>query len=69
MHLLTFLQLKQPGFFFRSSVVIVQGVFFNVFFLAYLVNPKICHRLVGYIEEEAVKTVLRQAELQCADWA
>jgi len=29
----------------------------TVFFLSYLINPKICHRLVGHIEEEAVKTV------------
>ncbi|GAB5029891.1 alternative oxidase [Nannochloropsis oceanica] len=56
MHLLTFMRLKQPGPFFRFSVLVVQGVFFNVFFLSYLINPKICHRLVGHIEEEAVKT-------------
>lgn len=35
----------------------IYSVFFNVFFSAYLINPKICHSLVGYIEEEAVKTV------------
>lgn len=57
MHLLTFLQLKKPGPLFRLAVVGVQGAFFTTFFLAYFVNPKICHRLVGYIEEEAVKTV------------
>ena len=28
----------------------------NSFFLAYIMNPKICHRFVGYLEEEAVKT-------------
>ena len=33
-----------------------QGVFSNGFFLAYLVAPKICHRFVGYLEEEAVHT-------------
>ena len=35
---------------------VCQGVFFNLFFLAYLVSPKICHNFVGYLEEEAVKT-------------
>lgn len=57
MHLLTFLQLKKPGPLFRLAVIGVQGAFFTTFFLAYFVNPRICHRLVGYIEEEAVKTV------------
>lgn len=55
--LLTFLRLKQPGPLFRTAVLVTQAAFFNVFFFAYLINPRICHRLVGYIEEEAVKTV------------
>lgn len=28
-------------------------------FVAYLINPKICHRFVGYLEEEAVHTYTR----------
>ncbi|GMF11088.1 unnamed protein product [Phytophthora lilii] len=56
MHLLIFMNLKQPGWFFRALVVGSQGVFFNGFFLTYLVSPKTCHRFVGYLEEEAVKT-------------
>jgi hypothetical protein len=56
MHLLIFMNLKQPGWFFRALVVGAQGVFFNGFFLTYLVSPKTCHRFVGYLEEEAVKT-------------
>jgi len=31
-------------------------VFYNVFFVSYLINPKICHRFVGMLEEEAVYT-------------
>eukprot|EP00803_Ostreobium_quekettii_P005237 evm.model.scf_2995.1 EVM.evm.TU.scf_2995.1 scf_2995:1033-4749(+) len=56
MHLLTFLQLKEPSLFFRAMVLLSQGVFFNFFFLTYLVSPRFCHRFVGYLEEEAVKT-------------
>lgn len=56
MHLLTFLKLKEPGPLFRTSVLLTQGVFFNLFFLTYLLSPKSCHRFVGYIEEEAVRT-------------
>ncbi|ETO59499.1 hypothetical protein F444_22172 [Phytophthora nicotianae P1976] len=56
MHLLIFMNLKQPGWFLRTLVIGAQGVFFNGFFLTYLVSPKTCHRFVGYLEEEAVKT-------------
>lgn len=59
MHLLTFLKLAEPGWFMRLMVIGAQGVFFNGFFLAYLVSPRICHRFVGYLEEEAVLTYTR----------
>ena len=54
--LLTFISLRQPGLLFRSAVLVAQGVVFNAFFAAYLLSPKTCHRFVGYLEEEAVKT-------------
>lgn len=56
MHLLTFLELKQPGWLMRSAVLVSQGVFFNAFLLGYILNPGFCHRLVGFLEEEAVHT-------------
>lgn len=56
MHLLVFLELKRPGFLFSCMVVIAQGIFFNLYFTAYLLSPKTCHAFVGYLEEEAVKT-------------
>ena len=56
MHLLLFMNMKQPGYCLRALVVAAQGVFFNGFFLTYLVSPRTCHRFVGYLEEEAVKT-------------
>lgn len=62
MHLLTFLKLAEPGWFMRLMVLGAQGVFFNGFFLAYLVSPRICHRFVGYLEEEAVITYTRAIE-------
>lgn len=34
----------------------LQGIFFNAYFLAYILSPKTCHAFVGYLEEEAVKT-------------
>ena len=56
MHLLTFMEMRHVGILFRAAILIMQGIFFNAFFLAYLVSPRFCHRMVGYIEEEAVKT-------------
>ena len=56
MHLMTFLNMKQPSIFFRAGVLAAQGVFFNAFFFSYLISPRTCHRFVGYLEEEAVRT-------------
>ena len=33
-----------------------QGLFFNAYFVVYMISPKYCHAAVGYLEEEAVKT-------------
>jgi hypothetical protein len=56
MHLLTFVRLKNPGPLFRAAVIAGQFGFGTVFGIAYIISPKICHRFVGYIEEEAVTT-------------
>jgi len=56
MHLLTFVKLKKPSYAFRTAVVATQGIFMNLFFVAYIASPRFCHRFVGYLEEEAVKT-------------
>jgi ubiquinol oxidase len=60
MHLLVFLQMRKPGMFMRCMVLLGQGVYFNAFFLAYLISPRTAHRFVGYLEEEAVITYTRQ---------
>jgi hypothetical protein len=59
MHLLTFLKPHSPGLFMRTMILGAQGVFFNGFFLAYLLSLRACHRFVGYLEEEAVITYTR----------
>lgn len=53
MHLMTFMQIAQPTTAERLLVILVQGVFYNAFFLLYLITPRVAHRLVGYFEEEA----------------
>ncbi|KAJ7525769.1 hypothetical protein O6H91_17G065300 [Diphasiastrum complanatum] len=54
MHLMTWMEVKRPNWFARALVFIVQGGFFNTYFLAYLLSPRLAHRAVGYLEEEAV---------------
>jgi ubiquinol oxidase len=54
MHLMTFVHIARPNWFERTLVLLVQGVFFNCFFLLYLASPKTAHRVVGYFEEEAI---------------
>ncbi|KAL6964279.1 ubiquinol oxidase (non-electrogenic) [Sarracenia purpurea var. burkii] len=54
MHLMTMVELVQPKWYERLLVLTVQGVFFNAFFVLYLLSPKLAHRIVGYLEEEAI---------------
>lgn len=56
MHLFIFMQMRNPGILIRSSIAIGQAVFLIYFNTAYFISPKFAHRLVGYIEEEAVHT-------------
>ncbi|CAH1241466.1 Hypp6366 [Branchiostoma lanceolatum] len=62
MHLMTALQLKQPSALFRGCVIFAQGTFVTLFSAAYLISPPFCHRFVGYLEEEAVKTYTKCLE-------
>jgi ubiquinol oxidase len=54
MHLMTFIEIAQPNWFERFLVILAQGIFYNLFFVLYLLSPKTAHRVVGYFEEEAV---------------
>ncbi|CAA7030205.1 unnamed protein product [Microthlaspi erraticum] len=54
MHLMTFMEVAKPKWYERALVITVQGVFFNAYFFGYLISPKFAHRMVGYLEEEAI---------------
>jgi ubiquinol oxidase len=54
MHLMTFIHVAKPTAFERLLVLLAQGIFYNAFFVLYLISPKTAHRMVGYFEEEAV---------------
>ena len=54
MHLMTFIHIAKPSTIERFIIILVQGIFFNLYFIMYLISPRTCHRIVGYFEEEAV---------------
>ena len=43
--------------------IFVSGVFVTWFSMCYIVSPRFCHRFVGYLEEEAVKTYSKCLEV------
>ncbi|CAO2045654.1 unnamed protein product [Urochloa humidicola] len=54
MHLMTFMEVSRPRWHERALVVAVQGAFLHAYLAAYLLSPVTAHRMVGYLEEEAV---------------
>jgi hypothetical protein len=56
MHLVTWVHLSRPTLGDRALVYGVQFVFFQVYAVLYIAAPKVAHRVVGYLEEEAVKS-------------
>ena len=62
MHLMTFVQIAQPTLFERLLIMVVQAVFFVVYFVLYIMSPITAHRVVGYFEEEAVTSYTHYLE-------
>ena len=54
MHLMTFIHIAEPTRLEYLLIRLAQGVFFNLYFLLYLISQKTAHRIAGYLEEEAV---------------
>ncbi|EGC40117.1 hypothetical protein DICPUDRAFT_44721 [Dictyostelium purpureum] len=55
-HLMSFIELTKPTLIERTMVAAAQAVFWNLYLVGYAISPKIMHRVVGYLEHEAVKT-------------
>ena len=62
MHLMTFIHIAKPSGFERFLILFTQRVFYNFFFVPYLITPKTAHRIVGYFEEEAVVSYTQYLE-------
>jgi len=54
MHLMTFVHVAKPSAFERGLIMIAQAIFYNFYFFFYLFFPRVAHRFVAYLEEEAV---------------
>ncbi|KAJ1890392.1 inducible alternative oxidase 2 [Kickxella alabastrina] len=54
MHLMTWMEVGKPVMWERALIATVQTGFFAIFSLLYMVSPRTAHRVVGYLEEEAV---------------
>ncbi|KAI9598432.1 alternative oxidase superfamily protein [Syncephalis fuscata] len=65
MHLQVWIKLTEPTLLERALVTAVQGIFFNVYFLLYILSSKTAHRVVGYLEEEAIISYTEM--LKCID--
>ena len=56
MHLMFFIEIAKPNIFERILVILAQGVFMSFYLLMYIFFPKTSHRMIGYFEDEAVKS-------------
>ena len=62
MHLMTFINIARPTRFERLLIAITQMLFYNFYFFLYLFAPRVAHRVVGYLEEEAVVSYTQYLE-------
>ena len=63
MHLMFFIEIAKPNIFERFLVIGAQGVFMTFYTFMYIFFPKTSHRMIGYFEDEAVKSYTEYLEL------
>jgi len=63
MHLMFFIEIAKPNAFERLLVIAAQGVFMTFYLFMYIFFPKTSHRMIGYFEDEAVKSYTEYLEL------
>ena len=56
MHLMTFVQLANPNLLERLIILVAQAMFVAFYAVVYFFFPKTAHRIIGYFEEEAVRS-------------
>lgn len=53
-HLMTWMEVSKPWWCEKAMVLLLQGFFFNGYLALYLLFPRVAHRFVGYLEEQAI---------------
>ncbi len=56
MHLMFFIEIAKPNIFERSLVLFSQFLFGAFYFFIYVFFTKTAHRMIGFFEDEAVKS-------------
>ena len=56
MHLMTFIHIAKPNWIERFIILISQAIFIVTYSLIYIISQRTAHRIVGYFEEEAVRS-------------
>ena len=63
MHLMFFIEIAKPNFFERSIVLLAQIIFGLFYLFMYVFFTRTAHRMIGYFEDEAVKSYSEYLEL------
>ena len=63
MHLMFFIEIAKPNIFERILVILAQGIFMSFYLFMYIFFPKTSHRMIGYFEDEAVKSYTEYLDL------
>ena len=63
MHLMFFIEIAEPNLFERILVISAQGIFMTFYTFMYIFFPRTSHRMIGYFEDEAVKSYTEYLEL------
>ena len=63
MHFMFFIEIAKPNIFERILVILAQGVFMSFYLFMYIFFPKTSHRMIGYFEDEAVKSYTEYLDL------
>ncbi len=54
-HLMAFVALEHPSTSERLLIAVAQGIFYNAYFLLYLLSARTAHRMAAYLAEQSVQ--------------
>ena len=63
MHLMFFIEIAKPNYFERFIVLFAQIIFGLFYLFMYIFFTRTAHRMIGYFEDEAVKSYTEYLEL------